>query len=81
MATTTQDRQTNKSRIEVKKQSEGAAPVRGQVEQPAHGHDELSASIERRAYELYVERGYRHGCALEDWLDAEREMLGRKPPV
>ncbi|WP_455389585.1 DUF2934 domain-containing protein [Petrachloros mirabilis] len=30
-----------------------------------------------RAYELYAQRGYRDGCALEDWLDAEREILGR----
>ena len=39
------------------------------------------ASIARRAYELYCERGYRHGNALEDWLDAEREILSQIPPV
>ncbi len=43
--------------------------------------DDLKALIAKRAYELYVERGYRHGCAMEDWLDAEREILSQVPPV
>jgi Protein of unknown function (DUF2934) len=38
--------------------------------------DDLHAHITARAYELYAERGYRDGCAVEDWLDAEREILG-----
>jgi hypothetical protein len=33
------------------------------------------------SYELYCERGYRHGYALDDWLDAEREILSQVPPV
>ena len=28
-----------------------------------------------RAYELYVARGGQHGHALEDWLEAEQELL------
>lgn len=28
-----------------------------------------------RAYQLFVERGCTHGFDLEDWLQAEREML------
>jgi hypothetical protein len=27
-----------------------------------------------------VDRGYRDGCALQDWLDAEREILSREQP-
>ncbi|MBX9661568.1 MAG: DUF2934 domain-containing protein [Nitrospiraceae bacterium] len=77
MATTSQDRQTKKSHIQVKEALRGAVPVREPGEQPAQGQDELTARIEGRAYELYVERGCREGYALEDWLDAEREMLGR----
>lgn len=77
MATTSQDRQTKKSRIQVEEALKGAVPAREPVEQPAHGQDELIARIEGRAYELYVERGCREGCALEDWFDAEREILGR----
>jgi len=77
MATTSQDRQRKNLRILVKEALQEPVPVREPGEQPAHGQDELTARIEGRAYELYVERGCREGCALEDWLDAEREMLGR----
>jgi hypothetical protein len=31
--------------------------------------------IRRRAYELYVERGDRSGSELDDWLQAEEEVL------
>src|SRR5579862_947959 len=27
-----------------------------------------------RAYEIYLRRGGQHGCELEDWLQAEREL-------
>lgn len=37
--------------------------------------DGLQERIAKRAYELYLERGCREGCALEDWGDAEREIL------
>jgi len=37
--------------------------------------DDLQGRIATRAYELYVQRGWREGCALEDWLDAERDIL------
>jgi hypothetical protein len=30
--------------------------------------------IEKRAYQLFEERGCRDGHALEDWIDAEREL-------
>jgi hypothetical protein len=35
---------------------------------------ELRARIAKRAYELYERRGYQDGYALEDWLQAEREI-------
>jgi hypothetical protein len=31
--------------------------------------------IGRRAYDLYLLRGRAEGSALEDWLQAERELL------
>lgn len=37
--------------------------------------DELQERITKRAYELYLQRGCREGCALADWVDAEREIL------
>ena len=43
--------------------------------------DDLHVLIAKRAYELYGERRYRDGSALDDWLDAEREILNQIPPV
>ena len=43
--------------------------------------EDLQVLIAKRAYELYSERGYRDGSALDDWLDAERELLSQIPPV
>lgn len=39
-------------------------------------NEDLHERITARAYELYAQRGWREGYALEDWLDAEREILG-----
>lgn len=36
---------------------------------PTHGE------IEFRAYQMYLERGGEHGRDVEDWLQAERELL------
>lgn len=44
--------------------------------QPVSPCDDLQARITTRAYELYMDHGYRHGRALDDWLEAEREILG-----
>lgn len=43
--------------------------------------EDLQVLIAKRAYELYGERGYRAGSALDDWLNAEREILSQIPPV
>ena len=32
--------------------------------------------VAQRAYELYLERGAREGQDLDDWLSAEREVIG-----
>lgn len=42
--------------------------------------EDPQALIAKRAYELYSERGYRDGSALDDWLEAEREILGQVQP-
>lgn len=42
------------------------------------GFDDLHARISCRAYELYLQRGCRDGHALEDWLDAEQEIVDRE---
>ena len=33
--------------------------------------------IEKVAYQLWAQRGYQHGYALEDWIRAEKELLER----
>lgn len=35
--------------------------------------------IARRAYELFVERGFKHGHDVEDWLRAESQLLRVSP--
>ena len=39
---------------------------------------ELHERIRARAYELYVQRGKLDGHELEDWLQAESEILGKR---
>jgi hypothetical protein len=38
--------------------------------------DVRNHDIARRAYDLFVARGGKHGHDLEDWLQAERELQG-----
>jgi len=40
----------------------------------------LDEEIRKRAYELYVQRGYLAGYENEDWFTAEREVLSRYQP-
>jgi hypothetical protein len=35
----------------------------------------LEHAIRLRAYELYVQRGRAHGHAIDDWLNAEAEIV------
>jgi hypothetical protein len=51
---------------------------------PDVGSQELTEEIIRiRAYFLFEQRGYEHGHDLEDWIQAEAEVLGKKtgPPA
>lgn len=42
---------------------------------PPSPSEDAHVLIAKRAYERYVARDYRHGFALDDWLQAEREIL------
>lgn len=35
------------------------------------------AEIRQRAFEIHIERGGIHGCDLDDWWQAERELRAR----
>ena len=39
----------------------------------------IHSSIAKRAFELYEQRGRKHGYDVEDWLKAERDILKGKP--
>ena len=48
--------------------------------QPDQGSLELTEDyVRQRAYQLYEQRGRLDGHDLDDWLQAEAEILGRKP--
>ena len=38
---------------------------------------DLHVEIARRAYEIWLNEGAGHGCDLDHWLRAERELAGR----
>ena len=44
------------------------------------GSQELTQDIIRtRAYQLFEQRGCEHGHDLDDWIQAEAEVMGKKP--
>jgi len=47
----------------------------GRLDSSFHG---IEGRIRLRAYELYEQRGRRDGHALDDWLQAEAELMERK---
>jgi HSP20 family molecular chaperone IbpA len=52
---------------EVEKADQRTLPIFEQV-------GKLMERIQQRAYELFANRGFVSGCALEDWLTAEHEI-------
>ena len=67
------------------------APARGMAKLRKQTHEEIDLGettatvpdrdrIAQRAYELYQARGGEDGRAMDDWLDAERE-LNQRPDV
>ena len=63
-----------------KKRRPSAKPEKGQVQQTLRRPTEHNAAIRiaHRAYEIYMERIARG--PLDDWLEAEREMLSHELP-
>jgi len=43
--------------------------------------DVSEEKIRHRAYELFEQRGGEHGHAMEDWLQAEAEILKERVPA
>jgi hypothetical protein len=61
------------------KQLEGPRVVKGHEPEGLASHPKVVSRemIEKVAYQIWVQRGYQHGYALEDWIAAERELLER----
>jgi len=51
-------------------------PKEQQISQDAE--TDLQERIRCRANEIYLERGGKHGSDLDDWLQAEKEILGQE---
>ena len=51
------------------------------VQEAAADSNGLRNRIAARAYALYEARGYRQGGDLQDWLDAEQEILSHQLAV
>jgi len=49
----------------------------GAAERAARRAEVHQGRVAQRAYELYEQRGRQEGQDLEDWLNAESQMLGR----
>jgi hypothetical protein len=49
-----------------------------QAESQHKYYEDLGSRIAEKAYELYVQRGQDHGHDLEDWLEAERQILPKE---
>jgi outer membrane protein TolC len=66
-----------KARKRVPSESVVATPREAPGVQAATQESVSAEEIARRAYEIYQEGGRVDGRALADWLQAERELLGR----
>jgi hypothetical protein len=57
------------------KQLEGPRLVNGHEPEALASHPKVVSRemIEKVAYQIWVQRGYQHGYALEDWIAAERD--------
>ena len=44
---------------------------------PVSAPTDFYSLVAKRAYEIHAERGFRQGYALDEWLEAEREVLSR----
>ena len=65
-----------KPRTARKSQSNSAPAVIKAFESSTGSGPDLEERIRQRAYDLFLERGGKHGYAEEDWLRAEAEILG-----
>ena len=56
-----------------------ASPIAPETTKTLATDSDVQERISFRAYELYQERGEKHGHDIEDWLQAEQEIAGQAP--
>ena len=64
----------SKTKTKVIGSTEPAQPDTSVEETGRSRHSSREQEIRNRAYEIYLQRGGRHGFELEDWLQAEGEL-------
>ncbi len=72
----TNSARTSAQRAGAASQTNPADEKTGRTTQAAKGTAHDHGHIAERAYERYMQRGRQEGQALEDWLDAERQLVG-----
>ncbi len=63
-------------KLQLKKKREPGTLSSQESAQAGRESGDPHSRIAKRAYEFYVQRGSQEGHAVEDWLEAEREILG-----
>jgi Protein of unknown function (DUF2934) len=56
----------------------GSVPLLRKTSPANSSSADLEPKIRERAYQLYQDRGRAPGLDIEDWLNAEREILARQ---
>ena len=62
----------------MRKRKENGAKAENPVNVTGTNHHPDAKQIAARAYELFQKRGAANGHALDDWLQAERELAASK---
>lgn len=73
-------RQTKERKPQATSRPQGtivAAAATDPKQSPDSTPTDLYSLVVKRAYEIHTERGFRQGYALDEWLEAEREILNR----
>lgn len=74
MAAKKSSEQKKAARAPGEAQSPSGESVVAEVQHETSGEGALEQRIAERAYQLYVDRGGEEGHAVDDWLQAEREV-------
>jgi len=55
-------------------QTTSRSVLRSDVAEESRNNGPSLVEIRERAFEIHIERGGIHGCDLDDWVQAEREL-------